>query len=411
MVDRKGERRVSGGLRVESGGLVRVKVDELDPGRKGTTRSERDKENVEHGDDVKKEDAQGREPGNVLERPSPVDKRMNKPTLQDLEHLASRIKVDDLSPLPDHAERPVDSFPETPALKVKNAKRFSSGSIKQERARSEDGEMMGSPESPAMMTCFERSALDPAEDLVTARSDSTVLLESQTPPPGTPVPGDPTVVASTTDRPTSIPGAPKKPPTTTTTMTTTPKQTRRSSISSFLETLRRTYTTTASSLAASAGWVAVGHGSGVPERQVVRRGKLGEGVHQSPGGKGKRKVGRGKLEVADGWGKGLECDTGGAKKSWAGWDVEEETHEMKEGEEEEEDPREYLARIANGNAMILAAEAEETQKEEESKEDGSGLGLSLGLADENESAQAGWQKFGSTEDTGGVRFFGKTVNY
>lgn len=412
MVERKGTRRVSGGLRVESGGLRKVRMDELDPSpdRAGKV-GEQDKENVKNRDTPRpvrtrsgKEDVR-MEMNSPVQTPCPASQRMKKPSLQDLQDLSLQIDgpVQTVQSVSGH-----NSMPETPVPKVRTARRLVYNVDKEGPERRGDGEVARSPESPATMTCFEQANPDAANrtELTTPRrSIATTAVTKPKPETAATTPKATANTGSTAT--TTPPAAPRKPPT-----HSNPQpeiHARRSSLSNLLESLKRTYTNTTSTLTAT--FVAVGHGSGVPERQVVRRlpSQVGQGERKTRIAQ-EEKVRSHKQEVDEGedggWGA-KPYDPEMARKSWIGWEddtkIRQDWREKQQqvggddDDDENEDPREVLARIANDNALKIEAASEGREQGEKTNEDGSetGLGLSLGLAEPFEGGQSGWKKFDS----------------
>lgn len=409
MVERKGARRVSGGLRVESGGLRKVRIDELDPSpdRAGKV-GEQDKENVKYRDTPRpvrtrsgKEDVR-MEMDSPIQTPCPAVQRMKKPSLQDLQDLSLQI---DATGQTGWNVSKSSLMPETPAPKAKTARRLVYNIEKEGPGRRGDGEVATSPESPATMTCFEQAGPDAADgtELTTPRrSIATTTVAKPKAETAATTPKATTNTGSTAT--TTPPAAPRKP-----SIHSNPQpqiHARRSSLSNLLESLKRTYNNTTSTLTAT--FVAVGHGSGVPERQVVRRfpSQVGQGERKTKIEQ-EEKVRSHKQEVNEGedggWG-GKSYDPEMARKSWIGWEDDtkarqgwREKQQQVEDDDENEDPREVLARIANDNALKIEAASESGEEEERMNEDGSKtvLGLSLGIAEPFEAGQSGWKKFDS----------------
>jgi hypothetical protein len=412
MVERKGTRRVSGGLRVESGGLRKVRMDELDPSpdRAGKV-GEQDKENVKYRDTPRpvrtrsgKEDVR-MEMDSPVQTPCPAVQRMKKPSLRDLQDLSLQI---DATGQTGWNVSKSSLIQETPAPKAKTARRLVYNIGKEGPGRGGDGKVARSPESPATMTCFEQAGPDAADgtELTTPRrSIATTTVAKPKPETAATTPKATTNTGSTA--PTTPPAAPRKPPT-----HSNPQpqiHARRSSLSNLLESLKRTYNNTTSTLTAT--FVAVGHGSGVPERQVVRRfpSQVGQGERKTKIEQ-EEKVRSHKQEVDEGedggWG-GKPYDPEMSRKSWIGWEDDTEIRqdwrekqqqvEGDDGLDENEDPREVLARIANDNALKIEEASEGQEQEERMNEDGSEtvLGLSFGLAEPFQGGQSGWKTFDS----------------
>lgn len=360
LIERKGVRRVSGGLRVEGGGLRRFDLESKESGRVDgrlgdgggvdggmiSTESERDQE-------VKDVDIQ---PGSLRVSGPP---KYREATNGDVE-----IEIE-------------DSLPATPPPeRQKNKLKDVEGQVEDDTLRS--------PETPARLDSFDIDKDDPTCKQTIAGDedfeDPSKPVLPYTPDTRQPRRTNPFPTSKSTPLPlpsadlssTSPPGAPRK--------------SRSSSISSFLSSLRQSATRPF-----FPSWTSVGHKSGVPERLVVS--SIPDEVGQVQVRKEGIKVGspiEAREAGPDGWTTEVKVQGGRgwtrSNRSDYGWGDDDQEEPW---EEEVDDAREQLAGIANRTALVL----EEGQVEDEGGQVGTGA---LGISWESDY-QDDWEKFEGDE--------------